>query len=107
MPVNAGLLHRPSAVKMPVVPLHGWLPDAHVSGSRPPVPLTSRDFAETAAYGLLRFLRWRLRTRRRVRANCYVAGGPSASSDGAWMAFAQTDLKRRHRHNTWFPTASC
>lgn len=29
------------AVKMPVVPLHGWLPDAH-SQLRPPVPLTSR-----------------------------------------------------------------
>lgn len=29
------------AVKMPVVPLHGWLPDAH-SQLRPPVPWTSR-----------------------------------------------------------------
>lgn len=31
------------AVKMPVVPLHGWLPDAH-SQRRPQVPLTWRGF---------------------------------------------------------------
>ncbi|MDK7132101.1 proton-conducting transporter membrane subunit, partial [Bifidobacterium breve] len=43
------------AVKMPVVPLHGWLPDAHSQ-----VPTAgSVDLAgillKTAAYGLLRF----------------------------------------------------
>jgi len=43
------------AVKMPIVPLHGWLPDAHtnapVSGS---VDLAG-ILLKTAAYGLLRF----------------------------------------------------
>lgn len=33
------------AVKMPVVPLHGWLPDAH-SGHRPQVPSTGGHLAE-------------------------------------------------------------
>ena len=43
------------AVKMPIVPLHGWLPDAHTNA---PVG-GSVDLAgillKTAAYGMLRF----------------------------------------------------
>lgn len=82
------------AVKMPVVPLHSWLPDAH---SQAPTA-GSVDLAglllKTSAYGLLRFA---------------LPFFPNASADfapiamwlgvvgviyGAVVAFSQTDIKR-------------
>jgi NADH-quinone oxidoreductase subunit M len=82
------------AVKMPIVPLHSWLPDAH--GQAPTAG--SVDLAgillKTAAYGLLRF---------------GIPFFPNASAEfapvamwfgvigiiyGAVVAFSQTDIKR-------------
>ncbi|MFO6426601.1 proton-conducting transporter membrane subunit [Escherichia coli] len=81
------------AVKMPVVPLHGWLPDAH---SQAPTA-GSVDLAEillkTAAYGLLRFSLPLFPNASAGAANRYVAGGYRhllRCIDG----FRQTDIKR-------------
>lgn len=81
-------------VKMPVVPLHGWLPDAHSQAPTAGSVDLAGILLKTAAYGLLRFS---------------LPLFPEASADftpiamwlgvvgifyGAWMAFKQTDIKR-------------
>ncbi|MGA4814584.1 proton-conducting transporter membrane subunit [Pseudomonas aeruginosa] len=43
------------AVKMPVVPLHGWLPDAHAQAPTAGSVDLAGILLKTAAYGLLRF----------------------------------------------------
>ena len=82
------------AVKLPVVPLHAWLPDAHSEASTAGSVILAGLLLKTGAYGLLRFV---------------VPLFPNASHEftpvalvlavvgiiyGAVMAFAQTDLKR-------------
>ncbi|MXP56102.1 NADH-quinone oxidoreductase subunit M [Pantoea sp. Mhis] len=82
------------AVKMPIVPLHGWLPDAHSQAPTGGSVDLAGILIKTAAYGLLRFI---------------LPFFPHASMDfayiaiwlgcinifyGAWMAFSQKDIKR-------------
>ena len=83
------------AVKLPVVPLHTWLPDAHTEAPTPGSVILAGLLLKTGAYGLLRFV---------------VPLFPSAALDfaaplamglavisilyGALLAFAQTDFKR-------------
>jgi NADH-quinone oxidoreductase subunit M len=83
------------AVKLPVVPLHTWLPDAHTEAPTPGSVILAGLLLKTGAYGLLRFV---------------VPLFPSAALDfaaplamglavvsilyGALLAFSQTDLKR-------------
>jgi NADH-quinone oxidoreductase subunit M len=83
------------AVKLPVVPLHTWLPDAHTEAPTPGSVILAGLLLKTGAYGLLRFV---------------VPLFPAAALDfvaptamglavvsilyGALLAFAQTDLKR-------------
>lgn len=82
------------AVKMPLVPLHGWLPDAHSQAPTAGSVDLAGILLKTAAYGLLRF---------------GIPLFPQASADfapvamwlgiigivyGAILAFSQTDIKR-------------
>jgi NADH-quinone oxidoreductase subunit M len=82
------------AVKLPVVPLHSWLPDAHSEASTAGSVILAGLLLKTGAYGLLRFV---------------VPLFPDAAHEftpvalvlavigivyGAVMAFSQTDLKR-------------
>lgn len=82
------------AVKLPVVPLHAWLPDAHAEAPTAGSVILASLLLKTGAYGLLRFV---------------VPLFPNAAQEftpialvlavigivyGAVMAFAQTDLKR-------------
>lgn len=82
------------AVKLPVIPLHSWLPDAHSEASTAGSVILAGLLLKTGAYGLLRFV---------------VPLFPNAAYEftpvalvlavigivyGAVMAFAQTDLKR-------------
>lgn len=82
------------AVKLPVVPLHAWLPDAHSEAPTAGSVILAGLLLKTGAYGLLRFV---------------VPLFPHAAHEftpialvlavigivyGAVMAFAQTDLKR-------------
>lgn len=82
------------AVKLPVVPLHAWLPDAHSEAPTAGSVILAGLLLKTGAYGLLRFV---------------VPLFPNAAHEftpialvlavigivyGAVMAFAQTDLKR-------------
>lgn len=82
------------AVKLPVVPLHTWLPDAHTEAPTAGSVILAGLLLKTGAYGLIRFV---------------VPLFPSAAVQfagiantlavvgilyGAILAFAQTDLKR-------------
>ncbi|PAU55256.1 NADH-quinone oxidoreductase subunit M [Pseudomonas sp. PIC25] len=83
------------AVKLPVVPVHSWLPDAHAQAPTAGSVDLAGILLKTAAYGLLRF---------------GVPLFPNASAEfapiamwlgllgivyGALLAFAQTDIKRQ------------
>jgi NADH-quinone oxidoreductase subunit M len=82
------------AVKLPIVPFHSWLPDAHAQAPTAGSVDLAGILLKTAAYGLLRF---------------GLPFFPNASADfapiamwlgifgvfyGAFLAFAQTDIKR-------------
>lgn len=82
------------AVKLPVVPLHTWLPDAHTQAPTAGSVILAGLLLKTGAYGLIRFV---------------VPLFPDAVSEftpfalalaaigivyGAVMAYSQTDLKR-------------
>ncbi|MEJ2727111.1 MAG: NADH-quinone oxidoreductase subunit M, partial [Deltaproteobacteria bacterium] len=81
-------------VKLPAVPVHTWLPDAHTEAPTPGSVILAGLLLKTGAYGLLRFV---------------VPLFPRAAFDfapvafllaivgilyGALLAFSQTDLKR-------------
>ncbi len=82
------------AVKMPLVPLHGWLPDAHTNA---PVG-GSVDLAgillKTAAYGLLRFGIPLFPHASLDIAPIAMWLGVAGVAYGAVIAFSQTDIKR-------------
>ena len=82
------------AVKMPIVPLHGWLPDAHTNA---PVG-ASVDLAgillKTAAYGLLRFGIPLFPHASAAIAPLAMWLGVAGVVYGAVVAFSQTDIKR-------------
>ena len=82
------------AVKLPVVPVHSWLPDAHAQAPTAGSVDLAGILLKTAAYGLLRFA---------------IPLFPDASAEfapvamtlavigifyGALLSFAQTDIKR-------------
>lgn len=81
------------AVKVPVFPLHSWLPHAYVACPIPTLVLLAGVMSKTGAYGFIRFClplfpdavdKWGL-----------VIGGAAAVGMvyGAWVAIAQKDIK--------------
>lgn len=81
-------------IKLPMVPLHNWLPDAHSEAPTAGSLILAGLLLKTGAYGIIRFV---------------LPLFPQASADMAWwamllgvvgivygalLAFAQTDLKR-------------
>jgi NADH-quinone oxidoreductase subunit M len=82
------------AVKMPVIPFHTWLPDAHSQAPTAGSVDLAGILLKTAAYGLLRF-------GLPLFPNASASFAPVAMWLGvvgiiyaAFMAFAQTDIKR-------------
>ncbi len=81
-------------IKIPLVPLHTWLPDAYVEASPPVAILLGGILAKLGTYGLVRFglglfpETWAL-----VAPGLAILGAISAVY-GALTAIAQTDIKR-------------
>jgi NADH-quinone oxidoreductase subunit M len=81
-------------VKLPVVPLHNWLPDAHSEAPTAGSLILAALLLKTGAYGLLRFIVPLFPEASVTFAPVGMALGVIGILYGAKLAFAQTDLKR-------------
>ena len=82
------------AVKLPVVPLHTWLPDAHTEGPTAASVVLAGLLLKTGGYGMLRFvLPLFPRAAHEITPVALVLAVVGILY-GAVMAFSQTDLKR-------------
>ena len=81
-------------VKLPVVPLHNWLPDAHTEAPTAGSLILAALLLKTGAYGLLRFIVPLFPNESMTFAPVGMLLGVAGILYGAKLAFAQTDLKR-------------
>jgi NADH-quinone oxidoreductase subunit M len=82
------------AVKLPVVPFHTWLPDAHTEAPTAGSVILAGVLLKTGAYGLLRFVVPLFPDAALRFTPLAMALGVAGVLYGAVLAFAQTDLKR-------------
>ncbi len=82
------------AVKLPVVPLHTWLPDAHTEAPTAGSVILAGLLLKTGAYGLLRFVIPLFPHAAHEFAPVAMVLAVIGIIYGAVMAFSQTDLKR-------------
>jgi NADH-quinone oxidoreductase subunit M len=81
-------------VKLPVVPLHNWLPDAHSEAPTAGSLILAALLLKTGAYGLFRFIIPLFPLSSIAFAPFGMLLGVVGILYGAKLAFAQTDLKR-------------
>jgi NADH-quinone oxidoreductase subunit M len=81
-------------VKLPVVPFHNWLPDAHTEAPTAGSLILAALMLKTGAYGLLRFVVPMFPHASLTFAPVGMVLGIVGILYGAKLAFAQTDLKR-------------
>ncbi len=82
------------AVKVPVVPFHTWLPDAHVEAPTPASVLLAGVLLKMGTYALLRFNFTMFPEQAATFAIPIAAIAVISVIYGAMLALAQTDLKR-------------
>lgn len=82
------------AVKLPMFPLHPWLPDAHTEAPTAGSVILAGLLLKTGAYGMLRFVVPLFPNASREFAPVAMALGVAGILYGAILAFGQTDLKR-------------
>jgi NADH-quinone oxidoreductase subunit M len=82
------------AVKLPTVPLHGWLPDAHTVAPTGGSVLLAGILLKTGGYGLIRVLLPLLPEAAAAFAPVALGLGVLGILYGALLALAQTDIKR-------------
>ncbi|MHB8908822.1 MAG: complex I subunit 4 family protein [Syntrophales bacterium] len=81
-------------VKLPAVPFHAWLPDAHTEAPTAGSVILAGLLLKTGGYGLLRFALPLFPGAAAEIAPLGMALGVVGILYGAVLAFAQTDLKR-------------
>ena len=81
-------------VKVPIVPLHTWLPDAHVEAPTPASVVLAGVLLKMGTYALLRFNFTMLHDVARMWAVPIAAIAVISVLYGALLALAQQDLKR-------------
>jgi NADH-quinone oxidoreductase subunit M len=81
-------------VKLPVVPVHTWLPDAHTEAPTAGSIILAGLLLKTGAYGLLRFVVPLFPGAAMSFTPVAMTLGVIGILYGALLAFAQTDLKR-------------
>jgi NAD(P)H-quinone oxidoreductase subunit 4 len=94
MLVYAGFLIA-FGVKLPIFPLHTWLPDAHGEASAPGSMILAGVLLKMGGYALIRFNIEMLPNAHVTFAPVLVILGVVNIVYGACCAFAQTNLKRR------------
>jgi NADH-quinone oxidoreductase subunit M len=82
------------AVKVPVVPFHTWLPDAHVEAPSPVSVLLAGVLLKMGTYALLRFNFTMLADTAQQFVYAIALVGVVSVIYGALLALAQRDLKR-------------
>jgi NADH-quinone oxidoreductase subunit M len=82
------------AVKLPVVPLHTWLPDAHTQAPTAGSVILAGLLLKTGAYGLIRFVIPLFPDAVSEFTPFALALAATGIVYGAVMAYSQTDLKR-------------
>ena len=82
------------AVKLPVVPLHGWLPDAHAQAPTAGSVFLAGILLKTAAYGILRFALPLFPEASQAFAPIVMTLGLVSIIYGAVLACGQQDIKR-------------
>jgi NADH-quinone oxidoreductase subunit M len=81
-------------VKLPVVPFHTWLPDAHSQAPTAGSLILAGLLLKTGAYGLLRFVIPLFPQASHEIADYAMLAGVIGILYGAILAFSQTDFKR-------------
>lgn len=81
-------------IKIPLVPFHTWLPDAHVEASTPISVLLAGVLLKLGTYGLLRFGLGLFPQAWAVLAPWLATWAAISVLYGALMAIAQTDMKK-------------
>jgi len=81
-------------IKIPLVPFHTWLPDAHVEASTPVSVLLAGVLLKLGTYGLLRFGLGLFPEAWAVLAPWLATWAAVSVLYGAFMAIAQTDMKK-------------
>ena len=82
------------AVKLPALPLHGWLPDAHSQAPTAGSVILAGLLIKVGAYGMIRFMFPLFPKASFSIQTVAMALGAAGIVYGAVMAFAQRDLKR-------------
>ncbi len=82
------------AVKLPAIPFHTWLPDAHTEAPTAGSVILAGLLLKTGAYGLMRFAVPLFPEAAREFAPIAMAIGAVSVVYGSICAIAQTDLKR-------------
>jgi NADH-quinone oxidoreductase subunit M len=81
-------------VKLPALPFHTWLPDAHTEAPTGGSVILAGVLLKTGAYGILRFALPLFPEAAPLVAPWAMLAGVAGILYGAVLAFAQTDLKR-------------
>ncbi len=89
-----GLIIVGFGIKIPLVPLHTWLPDAHVEASTPISVLLAGVLLKLGTYGLLRFGLQLFPAAWAVIAPYLAVWAVVSVLYGAFTAIAQTDMKK-------------
>ena len=82
------------AVKMPIVPLHTWLPDAHVDAPTPVSMILAAILLKMGAFGIIRFNMQLLPEAFKLIAPVLVVFALINIIYTALVAYSQTDLKK-------------